>query len=554
MYFARVLTVLSATALFALPTPHPGPARLVKDINTTPVTETRTDRSTFFRGAAAIGDRLLFVADDAVHGQEAWITDGTEAGTRLVKEINPGPGDLFPSLDGNWGFFEWSGRAYFTANDGVHGFELWVTDGTEGGTRLVKDISPGAASSYPMEYAALDSALLFVASDDVHGYALWATDGTEGGTRIVKEMGALGVSLGTFVRLGDLLYFLRGQEDGLLSLWRTDGTEAGTFQVSAGGDFFERPAVYKGAIWFINGDGTGPASLWRSDGTMGGTVLVGEVGAPIAFNLTVAGDTLFFCGGGDTDGAEIWATDGTPSGTRRVKDIYPGHFSSGPGNLRALGDTLLFTATDPVHGRELWRSDGTEQGTVIVKEILPGPYTGTGPSELRVVDGMLLFSADDDIHGVEPWRSDGTESGTYPVQDLLPGLEGSDPRVYTQFGNRIGFVATHDEAGREPWVARAAILTGQPVRAVRDLADEVRALRLPTRIARSLIVKLNAAARALERPHGDRTALRLLDAFILELRDRTPPISHEQARGLLEFARDIRTLLRADGLRSSVGE
>jgi ELWxxDGT repeat protein len=76
-----------------------------------------------------------------VNGRELWKTDGTEAGTVLVKDINP-TGDSVPR-----DFTVFNGALYFRADDGVDNFELWKTDGTEVGTVQVKDICPGACSS-----------------------------------------------------------------------------------------------------------------------------------------------------------------------------------------------------------------------------------------------------------------------------------------------------------------------------------------------------------------------------------------------------------------------
>jgi ELWxxDGT repeat protein len=42
-----------------------------------------------------------------------------------------------------------SGTAYFSADDGMHGFELWSSDGTALGTSLVVDIRPGEKGSSP---------------------------------------------------------------------------------------------------------------------------------------------------------------------------------------------------------------------------------------------------------------------------------------------------------------------------------------------------------------------------------------------------------------------
>ena len=97
---------------------------------------------------------LLFVANDGVHGEELWRSDGTAVGTTLVKDITPGSGGNFADYGGP-DFTVVDGTLFFSANDGTHGRELWKSDGTSAGTIMVKDISPGtefygtANSSYP---------------------------------------------------------------------------------------------------------------------------------------------------------------------------------------------------------------------------------------------------------------------------------------------------------------------------------------------------------------------------------------------------------------------
>jgi ELWxxDGT repeat protein len=113
--------------------------------------------------------RLFFAADDGIHGRELWTSDGTAAGTALVRDVFPGPEPSGPSHLAVAG-----GRLFFAADDGLNGRELWESDGTAAGTRLRQDISPGGLSSSPGELTVAGSRLLFSANDGVTGRELWA--------------------------------------------------------------------------------------------------------------------------------------------------------------------------------------------------------------------------------------------------------------------------------------------------------------------------------------------------------------------------------------------
>src|SRR5262249_55432693 len=73
----------------------------------------------------AMNGILYFTADDGVHGRELWQSAGTPAGTFLVRDINPGRGSAFHSFYNPW-FTVANGKLFFVADDRVHGRELWV--------------------------------------------------------------------------------------------------------------------------------------------------------------------------------------------------------------------------------------------------------------------------------------------------------------------------------------------------------------------------------------------------------------------------------------------
>jgi len=129
----------------------------------------------------AIDGVLYFTCDDGTNGEELWRSDGTKIGTRMVKDINPW-GNSNPRY-----LTIVNGVLYFQADDGVFGTEIWKSNGTEQGTVLVRDIYP-AQSSYPCHLINVDGVLYFQANDGMAGIELWRSDGTSSGTTMVRDI------------------------------------------------------------------------------------------------------------------------------------------------------------------------------------------------------------------------------------------------------------------------------------------------------------------------------------------------------------------------------
>jgi ELWxxDGT repeat protein len=122
---------------------------------------------------------LFLSADDGVHGRELWVSDGTTDGTIMVKDIYPGSDEGYPNESEPEVLTNVNGLLFFSADDGfhVHGRELWVSDGTPDGTVLVKDILPmdkDDNGSGPRDLTEANGMLFFSADDGIHGSELWA--------------------------------------------------------------------------------------------------------------------------------------------------------------------------------------------------------------------------------------------------------------------------------------------------------------------------------------------------------------------------------------------
>jgi ELWxxDGT repeat protein len=180
----------------------------VESVGTMSTVPTRTE------GARALNGAIYFLAGENTHGYELWKSDGTGAGTALVKDIYPGMVGTIANSSNPSGFTSAGNFVVFSAFDGVHGYELWRTDGTAAGTILVKDINPGTGTGYQSSITnpapiSFNGLTYFMANDGVHGVELWRTDGTPDGTVMVADINAgAGTSLPADLTIsGGRLYF-----------------------------------------------------------------------------------------------------------------------------------------------------------------------------------------------------------------------------------------------------------------------------------------------------------------------------------------------------------
>lgn len=399
---------------------------------------------------------------------------------QLVKDIKPGAGDSSVIGQGLHSLphelVKFKDHAYFTANDGVHGLELWRTDGTT--SELVHDINPGTGHggdpSGPVIFGAADDYLYFRANDGSTGEELWATDGNT--TWLVRDInpGARGSGPSgmykDFAIVGNDIYFSATQTfpNALLNnpgpndvvheteLWRASGSSAQRFDVlptesfnnpdsSSPGNF----ASFNGSAYFVAGidemsptGGTRLTSMFRANS--GGFTPINNVPG---YNMKQLDSRLFYIGVNRDNRFGIYSLAGGEAPTF--------HHSLEQWKTEDGGLSEFFEFNDYLYFRydgALWRTNGSSTNKV-------SNFTNAkaNPSDFAVLDDHLYFTADDGVHGRELWRTDGSQ--TKLVEDIRTGdtpnaflyNKGAQDAWLTEMDGFLYFAAITNENGRELW-------------------------------------------------------------------------------------------------------
>jgi ELWxxDGT repeat protein len=396
------------------------------------------------------------------------VTHLAHAGTpHLVLDINS-----TPATDGSspgW-FMDWNGKAVFEAYDGIHGLELWISDGTAAGTRLLADIAAGALSSNPRLVSVWNGALYFFAYDGTSSHLMRMSAPDAAPEVLATALPPLRVMDGddpepvscpapNAVTLGNKLLFTARTLEAGTELWSTDGTAAGTTMVAnlnttLNFNLRERGSqpcyltVFRNRVYFSAstiGDGRSePVTPWSTDGTAAGTTPFGDFFDSTTF--VVYNNELYFrANANGTVGNQTWKTDGTPAGTR---PLVPATGSTDRFDAIPLGTTngkLILSLpifSDPLvpSGYKLWSSDGTTSPPVLL--------ANTTLAGIAVTPDHVYFSNSPE-GDEEPWISDGTLAGTHRLADL-DSAGSSHPYRYFDFRGVV-LITTNDSTGPHVW-------------------------------------------------------------------------------------------------------
>ncbi|MBX7052138.1 MAG: T9SS type A sorting domain-containing protein [Flavobacteriales bacterium] len=429
--------------------------QLVKDINP-------GDNSANVVELTKTGSDFHFFATDGVHGTELWRTDGTDAGTYMIKDIYPGEQGCGSSY---WlpSITSLNNEVFFIANDGEHGMELWKTDRTEAGTIMVKNINGSYTDSFyniqmsSTYMTAMGDHVYFCAFTNTYGTELWKSDGTEAGTVLVTDiMPGTNSSKPQFMTaIGDRIYFGAKSPENLLSIYVTDGTEAGTIHLAnakiseSDHEDCKHFVELNGYVYFA----ASPTSdgdilnkeLWRTDGTPQGTGLFMEFNPDQIDDsdpryLHVINNKLFF-GVTNTSNDVYYISDGTTNGTIPLTDINGDEVETagdfiGTSSV-AFGDNVMYIPSTWNGNPVIYKTDGTPTGTIRVGQSpdYMGNYSSVGRrNHAVVIDGKLLFDSYDEENGCNAiFQNDGTSAGIFRT---APCTEYESPTDFENLGNQ----------------------------------------------------------------------------------------------------------------------
>lgn len=459
-------------------------------------------------------DGLYFSNDDGVHGRELWRSDGTIAGTRMLADLNPGPGHGFYGKGfarpdglllagsnprtGTEPYFFHDGTALLLANIGndspIHGSSpsllrangdrvsfvassntgsiTGVSDGTQAGTTALAHPATTAADVV----ATRDRN--FIVSDK--GLVV-ATDLRSGGSTVLPQAANSTVSA---FRNG--VAFISGAyaTDGRLVI--SDGTLEGTrtYALPVDAQYVDRRVFVTGdQLWVANGP-----HLWRFTETALSELPLANRTGNIS-ELVQAGNDIWFIeewSRNDGAGSRVWRAAGAASSPEVVKTFDPTVQNLEPSSLSANGGSAYF-----VRGATLYRASGREVfevslpaslndcnrleafGTNVVFALATrsgytlwrsdGTTSGTVllyqdenstnvcRRQPAILGNRIFFSGFDSAHGLEPWVSDGTVAGTHMYADVEQGSRGSEPLEFTVAASRVFFSAYTTNYGRELW-------------------------------------------------------------------------------------------------------
>ncbi len=442
---SQPLTVLSPVAGDALVTlMRPGAGLMLARANPSASGLTFIESGLDVHATSALGfGSHAVIANNGADGLSLLDTDGTLAGTVPVP-FNDGFSGASATVLGAKLLYSF-------------GRQIRAWDGSTS-TLLVTRSQP-----ITMQFQVAGSKAYFL--DFASAYQLWVTDGTPGGTSIVANACSR-PNIGLVGQFGGKLLYTCGDST-TTDLLRTDGVTVSTAWFTGGGNAQFKVANVAGGKVLVRASGSAPTpSLYLDDGlgntsvpslpsppnttffdfgpTVNGKALLiaapasgavprgmiasdGTTSIVLNANLSPLQDTPYVptptgviflakdLSVSPDPGYQVWLTDGTAAGTKALSGVASAALNGPNLSGTLLGTSTIFSLNDDT----LYVVNASGVASVLFQ--LPIDAAKSLPTAMTALSGRVLFGADDGLSGTEPWVSDGTAGGTFRLADLYPG-------------------------------------------------------------------------------------------------------------------------------------
>ncbi|MFZ9029528.1 MAG: T9SS type A sorting domain-containing protein [Crocinitomicaceae bacterium] len=295
-------------------------------------------------------DSLLYFNAKDNDGWDVWKYNGVDDPIQITNLNTTGGSGGF-----NY-FTKYHDKIYFTAWGG-NGSGLMTYDPVTG---TVEDVFPVSTYISPSSLIVYHDTLYFSANDGMFGYELWQYSGSGNPTlRVDLDAGANSSNITPLIIFDDKLICSGRTTSTGHEIWTYEGTSIPSLIMDINQGIEDsnpsHPVIFNNKVYFSAATINDGVELWEYDGiNIPDMIMDINSGSNSSFPdyFTIYNNVLYFSANDGVSGNELWMYDGL-NPPELYEDIYAGPGESNPSDLMLFNDKLYFNALDTIVGLEL---------------------------------------------------------------------------------------------------------------------------------------------------------------------------------------------------------
>lgn len=295
----------------------------------------------------------------------------------------------------------WNNKIYYAGQSAIFGNELWMSDGSDDGTKMIADIAPQSANSDPRNFTATQNYLYFIVNNHLGKQTICRIDKNDQLT-ILQELN-IGKVLQTRA-VGEKIFFNALTNTGYMyhamaALYmfnpQTSTVDTiGTYRINS---------AYETQIWTVLGESLYLANgyafrgyysnsierpkIWKTSGVAGDLAEFHSAALATATDGETWNGSSYYIAGMENGKNGLWRLNQSTGNPELVLEFPDAVTTIYPRPLSFNAGALYFVAANSSSSYSLWRSDGTVQGTISVDPRV----IVTSQHHLAKVNGHLFY-------------------------------------------------------------------------------------------------------------------------------------------------------------------